>query len=73
MKKSTYLYGDNYDVEYIRKHLSPHYRKIEWAKELIEKLYKEPLETRDFRRINDCLDAIKFNQKIINEAWGVED
>lgn len=69
MKKSEYLYGKNYDYAYIREHLTGNYRRIEWAKELLEELNEVPLMERDLRRINDVLEAIKFNQRIINEAW----
>ena len=68
MKDSEYYYGLEYDKQLVRQHLEPHYRKIEWTKKLIKKLLDEPIETRDFVRINRCIKAILFNETIIAEA-----
>lgn len=68
MKTSEYLYGEYYDKEFVQRHISLFHRQIIWAQDLIKDLLAEPLETRDMRRINDCMEAIKFNRKKIEEA-----
>ena len=69
MRSSEYYYGKYYNKEVVKFHLAPFYLKILWAKDLIDDLMLEPIETRDFKRINDCMQAIKFNQRIIDEAF----
>lgn len=83
MTPSEYLYGKHYDKEFVQSHISLFYRQILWAEETVEELLKKPLTVdyfcfecmcfkpfpvRDLRRINDCLNAIKWNRSKINEA-----
>ena len=69
MKSSELLYGRYYDREFVQENLSIHYRKILWAQNLIDELQEEPIEKRDFQRINECIKAIKFNESLIAEAF----
>lgn len=58
MKTDDYLYGCN------RKPLKSIVEiaddRITSAKEVLDSLLTEPIETRDFQRINDILKAIEF-------------
>ncbi len=68
MKSSEYLYSRYYDKDFVQKHIRLFHRQIIWAEDTIRDLLNEPLETRDMRRINDCLEAVNWNRKKIAEA-----
>jgi len=68
MKDSKYLY----DRDSLRGLSRMSYKealetKISLANQLIKNLLKEDYLTRDSVRINDCIRAIKFNERLIKE------
>lgn len=65
MKTTEYLYGKDIsnfpDAE-------EHYKaKIEASKLLLKELVDAPYEQRDEQRIRDVTQAIKFNERLLNE------
>lgn len=72
MKHPLYLYGDDFDATTLRELPVEQYlqRKIIASQELVELLMREPLETRDFRRINESLESQKFNLVLLDELYG---
>jgi len=71
LKDSKYLYGR----DSLRGLSQKAYKevleiKISLAEALISKLIKEHYLIRDSIRINDCIRAIKFNEKLLEEIKG---
>ena len=65
MKTTEYLYGK--DISNFPD-AKEHYRaKIEASKLLLKKLVNAPYEQRDEQRIRDVTQAIKFNERLLNE------
>lgn len=71
MKTSEYLYGKHFDGILLREmsYASALHRKLLWSQELIEELNDAPLMERDMRRINDSLNAQKFNKALLDECY----
>lgn len=71
MKTAEYLYGDSFDAEYLStaNYIPALHRKIIWSQELVAQLLKEPLNQRDFRRINASLKAQEHCRALINEIY----
>lgn len=63
-----YYYGKDFDKELIRPHLGAFELKKKWARKLLDSLLEVPYYDRDFTRINKVCEAIKFNQKLIDEV-----
>lgn len=65
MKTTEYLYGK--DISNFPD-AKEHYRaKIEASKLLLKELVNAPYELRDEQRIRDVTQAIKFNERLLNE------
>ena len=65
MKTTEYLYGK--DISNFPD-AKEHYRaKIEASKILLKELVDAPYEQRDEQRIRDVTQAIKFNERLLNE------
>ena len=65
MKTTEYLYGKDINNFPDAKE---HYRaKIEASKILLKELVNAPYEQRDEQRIRDVTQAIKFNERLLNE------
>lgn len=65
MKTTEYLYGK--DISNFPD-AKEHYRaKIEASKILLKELVNAPYEQRDEQRIRDVTQAIKFNERLLNE------
>lgn len=65
MKTTEYLYGK--DISNFPD-AKEHYRaKIEASKLLLKELVNAPYEQRDEQRIRDVTQAIKFNERLLNE------
>jgi len=73
MKQATYLYGHTFDNEKLKGllYIEALEYKIKSAKELIEELCEQPYAINN-QRINDIANAIKFNERLIDEANGKE-
>jgi len=68
MKDCYYLYNSDLKELKDMKYIDALKHKIELADKLISKLLKVDYMTRDSQRINDCIKAINFNQKLIDET-----
>jgi len=68
MKDCYYLYDSNLKELKDMKYIDALKYKIELADKLISKLLKVDYMNRDSQRINDCIKAIDFNQKLIDET-----
>lgn len=67
MKTTEYLYGK--DISNFPD-AKEHYRaKIEASKLLLKELVNAPYEQRDEQRIRDVTQAIKFNERLLNEYF----
>lgn len=65
MKTTEYLYGkDISNFPDAKKHYKA---KIEASKILLKELVNAPYEQRDEQRIRDVTQAIKFNERLLNE------
>ena len=67
MRNSHFLYGPEFDATALRELTAEQYlyRKIHASQELVELLSNEPLDTRDFFRINKSLESQSNNGKDI--------
>lgn len=72
MRNSHFLYGSDFDATQLRELTAEQYlyRKIHASQELVDTLSNEPLDTRDFFRINKSLEAQSHNRKLIDELYG---
>ena len=67
MKDSEYLYGNSYDKEFMQQHKAVFEQCAIWAQGTATELMKEELMTRDMRRVNTCLKAVKWNESKLKE------
>lgn len=72
MKNSQYLYGDLFDAKAMAEmpYATALTYKNHCAKTTTDKLVKEPMLETDWRRINAIAKAMKFNEALLNEAYG---
>lgn len=65
MKTTEYLYGK--DISNFPDAKEHYKAKIEASKILLKELVNAPYELRDEQRIRDVTQAIKFNERLLNE------
>lgn len=65
MKTTEYLYGK--DISNFPDAKEHYKAKIEASKILLKELVDAPYELRDEQRIRDVTQAIKFNERLLNE------
>lgn len=65
MKTTEYLYGK--DISNFPDAKEHYKAKIEASKTLLKELVNAPYELRDEQRIRDVTQAIKFNERLLNE------
>jgi len=65
MKTTEYLYGK--DISNFPDAKEHYQAKIEASKILLKELVNAPYEQRDEQRIRDVTQAIKFNERLLNE------
>lgn len=65
MKTTEYLYGK--DISNFPDAKEHYQAKIEASKLLLKELVNAPYEQRDEQRIRDVTQAIKFNERLLNE------
>lgn len=65
MKTTEYLYGK--DISNFPDAKEHYKAKIEASKILLKELVNAPYEQRDEQRIRDVTQAIKFNERLLNE------
>lgn len=65
MKTTEYLYGK--DISNFPDAKEHYKTKIEASKILLKELVNAPYEQRDEQRIRDVTQAIKFNERLLNE------
>ena len=65
MKTTEYLYGK--DISNFPDAKEHYKAKIEASKLLLKELVDAPYELRDEQRIRDVTQAIKFNERLLNE------
>jgi len=69
MLDTKYIYGDDVEPSVWKsmKYIDVLNLKIHLSDIAIARLLVEPLETRDFNRVNSCVNAMSFNRKLIKE------
>lgn len=65
MRTTEYLYGK--DISNFPDAKEHYKAKIEASKILLKELVDAPYEQRDEQRIRDVIQAIKFNERLLNE------
>ena len=66
MKTSLYLYGQKKDWGYLTYNAAIK-RKILLANRELTKEYDKPMMERNTAKINDHIEAVKFNEVLLNE------
>ena len=67
IKSTIYTYGIDPKVLSTMPYKEALQFKYNKAKELVSKLYEEPMQTRDDARINAAYKAQSFNRKLLQE------
>ena len=67
IKSTQYTYGIDPKILSTMPYKEALQFKYAKSKELVAKLYEEPMQTRDEERINTTLKAQSFNRKLLQE------
>ena len=68
MKPSEELYGKYYDKEFVQLHAVLFMRQKRWAEQVLLDLLDVPSEERDWDKIRQALDTIKWNEDKYEEC-----